>query len=198
MQEIGNIIRDLRLKQGYPLRKVAAFLDIDQAILSKMERGQRKISKEQVLKLAEFFNVSKCDLLVAYLSDKVVYELQDEELAKEALKVAEEKIEYVRRQKVSKTEIVKKIRDILRSFGSIQKAWIYGSFARGDDRYSSDIDIAVKANAGVSYFDLAEIQHVLEEKLGRKIDIGFIDSFKKYIYDNIKPDLELFYERPQN
>ena len=40
--------------KGYPLRKVAAFLDIDQAILSKIERGQRKISKEQVIKLAEF------------------------------------------------------------------------------------------------------------------------------------------------
>jgi predicted nucleotidyltransferase/plasmid maintenance system antidote protein VapI len=195
MQEIGNIIRELRLKNGYPLRKVGAFLDIDQAILSKMERGQRRISKEQVLKLAEFFNVSKRDLLVAYLSDKVVYELQDEELAKEALKVAEEKIEYVRRQKVSKTEIVKKIRDILRSFGSIQKAWIYGSFARGDYGYSRDIDIAVKTNEGVSYFDLAEIQHKLETKLDRKLDIGFIDSFKDHIFKHVKSDLELIYER---
>ena len=55
MDTIGILIRKLRLEKGYPLRKVAAFLDIDQAILSKMERGQRRISKEQVVKLAKFF-----------------------------------------------------------------------------------------------------------------------------------------------
>jgi len=32
MQQIGVLIRELRLEKGYPLRKVAAFLDIDQAI----------------------------------------------------------------------------------------------------------------------------------------------------------------------
>jgi len=195
MQEIGNIIRELRLKNGYPLRKVAAFLDIDQAILSKMERGQRRISKEQVLKLADFFKVSKRDLLVAYLSDKVVYELRDEELAKEALKAAEEKIEYAKRSKVSKKDVIKIIRDVLSSFKTVQKAWIFGSFARGDYGYSSDIDIAVKTNEGVSYFDLAEIQHKLETKLNRKIDLGFIDSFKDHIFKHVKSDLELIYER---
>ena len=49
MQNIGELIRTLREKEGYPLRKVAAFLDIDQAVLSKIERGQRKLSKEQVV-----------------------------------------------------------------------------------------------------------------------------------------------------
>ncbi len=48
MQNIGGLIRTLREKEGYPLRKVAAFLDIDQAVLSKIERGQRKLTKEKV------------------------------------------------------------------------------------------------------------------------------------------------------
>jgi transcriptional regulator with XRE-family HTH domain len=64
--------------------------------LSKIERGQRKASKEQVLKLAEYFNVDREQLLVAWLSDKIVYELTDEEFADKALKVAEEKIKYVK------------------------------------------------------------------------------------------------------
>ena len=71
--------------------------NIDQAILSKIERGQRKASKEQVLKLAEYFNVDREQLLVAWLSDKIVYELTDEEFADKALKVAESKIEYLKR-----------------------------------------------------------------------------------------------------
>ncbi len=94
MQKIGELIRALREKEGYPLRKVAAFLDIDQAVLSKIERGQRKLSKEQVIKLANFFNYSEKELLVTFFSDQIIYEIGNEDYAKEALKVAEKKIEY--------------------------------------------------------------------------------------------------------
>jgi transcriptional regulator with XRE-family HTH domain len=79
-----------------PIRIVSAYLDIDQAILSKIERGQRKATREQVLKLAEYFKVNKNDLLVAWLSDKLVYEVKDEDLALQAMQVAEEKVKYKR------------------------------------------------------------------------------------------------------
>jgi transcriptional regulator with XRE-family HTH domain len=59
MDTLGDIIRQQREEKGLPLRIVAGFLNIDQAILSKIERGQRKASKEQVLKLAEYFNVDR-------------------------------------------------------------------------------------------------------------------------------------------
>ena len=89
-----NILRELRENKQLPLRVVAAFLDIDPAIMSRIERGQRKASREQVVKLAEYFNVDENELLVSWLSDKVVYELADEQNALEALKVAEEKVKY--------------------------------------------------------------------------------------------------------
>lgn len=94
MKSLGEAIRELREHQGLPLRTVAAFLDIDQAILSKIERGQRKASREQVLKLAEYFKVNAEELLIAWLSDKIVYEVENEDLALKALHVAEEKIKY--------------------------------------------------------------------------------------------------------
>ena len=96
MQNIGELIRTLREKKGYPLRKVAAFLDIDQAILSKIERGQRKLTKEQVIKLADFFNYNEKKMLITFLSDQIIHEIGNEDYAKEALKVAEEKIEYLK------------------------------------------------------------------------------------------------------
>jgi hypothetical protein len=71
--------------------------------LSKIERGQRKASKEQVLKLAEYFNVERERLLIAWLSDKIVHELTDEEFADKALKVAESKIEYQRNRNNGKS-----------------------------------------------------------------------------------------------
>ena len=95
MDSLGDTIRKLREEKELPLRTVAAFLDIDQAILSKIERGHRKPTREQVIKLAGYFKVKENDLLVAWLSDKLVYELEDEEVALKALQVAEEKVKYL-------------------------------------------------------------------------------------------------------
>ena len=69
MDSLGDTIRKLREEKELPLRTVAAFLDIDQAILSKIERGHRKPTREQVVKLAGYFKVKENDLLVAWLSD---------------------------------------------------------------------------------------------------------------------------------
>ncbi len=95
MLSIGEQIRKLREDQGLPLRKVAAVLDIDQSILSKIERGERKASKEQVIQIAKIFNVDEKELLINYLSDRVLYDLRNEDLATDALKVAEKKIEFM-------------------------------------------------------------------------------------------------------
>lgn len=98
MKSFGEIIKEARESNGLYLRQVAAKLDIDQAILSKFEHGDRKPSKEQVILFADFFNLDQEELLIAWLSDKVVYDLQDEMLADRALKVAEQKIQYKRKQ----------------------------------------------------------------------------------------------------
>jgi len=102
MDSFGDIIRKHRETKELPLRTVAAFLDIDQAILSKIERGQRKPTREQVIKLAEYFKTGESDLLVSWLSDKLVYEVEDEDIALKALQVAEEKIKYITKNKGKK------------------------------------------------------------------------------------------------
>lgn len=195
MESLGDIIRKLRESKELPLRTVAAFLDIDQAILSKIERGHRKPTREQVVKLAEYFKVKENDLLVAWLSDKLVYEVEYEDLALKALQVAEEKIAYTAFKKINRNEVLKKIRNGIKKFPQIEKAWIYGSFAREDDGPKSDVDIALQTGASFTYFDLAEVQHQLENSISRKVDVGFIDSFKPYIFEHVKPDLKLIYER---
>src|SRR5690554_986748 len=99
MKQFGELIRKLREDNGYPLKVVSAKLNIDQAILSKIERGQRKATKEHIKILADFFNYDVKSLKVAYLSDIVAYELVDEEDSSKVLKVAEEKINYLRSKK---------------------------------------------------------------------------------------------------
>ena len=99
MQSIGELVRSLREKEGYPLQKLAAFLDIDQAVLSKIECGQRRLTKEQVIKLADFFNYNEKEMLVTFFSDQIIHEIGNGEYAKDALKVAREKIEYLKKKK---------------------------------------------------------------------------------------------------
>ena len=76
-------------------------LDMDQSILSKIERGERKASKDQIIQIAKIFSADEKELLINYLSDKVLYELIDEDLAVEVLKVAERKIEYLKKEKIN-------------------------------------------------------------------------------------------------
>ena len=99
MDSLGETIRKFREEKELPLRIVAAYLDIDQAILSKVERGQRNATREQVIKLAEFFKVKESDLLISWLSDKLVYEVANEQVALKALQVAEEKVKYNKSKK---------------------------------------------------------------------------------------------------
>lgn len=98
-ETIGEKLRHIREEKELPLRKVAVLLDIDVAILSKMERGERKITKEIVLKLADLYDYNTNELLVSFLSDKILYEIQDEDLGIEALKVAEERAIYIKANK---------------------------------------------------------------------------------------------------
>ncbi|ANI89688.1 transcriptional regulator [Arachidicoccus ginsenosidimutans] len=99
IETIGEKLRGLREAKTLPLRKVAALLDIDVAILSKMERGERKLSKDIVLKLADIYEYNPDELLVLFLSDKIMYEIQDEDLGEKALKVAEKKVKYLKAKK---------------------------------------------------------------------------------------------------
>ena len=99
MKTFGDLIKLAREEKSLFLRQVAAELDIDQAIISKFERGERKPKKHQVLKFAQFYDIDQDNLIVAWLSDKLTYELKDENLACEALKVADAKIKIVQKIK---------------------------------------------------------------------------------------------------
>ena len=96
METIGQILRNKRQALGLLLRQVSAYIDIDQAILSKIERNERKPTKEMLDKLAEILKLDKDELLIQFISDKIAYEIVDEDCASKVLKVAEKKIKYLK------------------------------------------------------------------------------------------------------
>lgn len=96
MDNLGEAIRKLREEKELPLRIVAAFLDIDQAILSKIERNKRKPTKDNLIKLSQILKLDKDELMIQFMSDKIAYEIADQDCATKVLKVAEKKIKYYR------------------------------------------------------------------------------------------------------
>jgi len=197
MDSFGDTIRKLRKEKKLPLRTVAAYLDIDQAILSKVERGQRKLPRENVVKLAGYFKVKEDDLLIAWLSDKLVYEVADEQIALKALQAAEEKMAYRAYKKTDHKAIVRKINNYLAKDGRVTKAWLFGSFARGEDDHKSDIDVMIEVpqDSKFSLFDLADIQYYLEKLIAKKVDLVMSEGVKPHVMERIRPDLKMVYER---
>ena len=96
---IGGKLRKLREENELPLRKVAAELDIDVAILSKMERGERPLTKEVVNKLAKIYKYDAEELTILFLTHKILKQVGEEALALKAMHIAEEQIKYQRKQK---------------------------------------------------------------------------------------------------
>ena len=85
---IGDRIRELREQDNILLRHLAAQLDIDTAMLSKMERGDRFFRKEDIVALAKIFKQSEEDLLTLWLADKILKTINEEEYKEQALKLA--------------------------------------------------------------------------------------------------------------
>lgn len=105
MKYFGEKIKDLRLERNLPLRKVAAYLDIDTSILSKIERGEREANREMVTKAAEFFNISEEEFLTNFFSDQVAKIIYQENNCDNILKVAEEKIKYIKTKSLKQGDL---------------------------------------------------------------------------------------------
>ena len=94
----GETIRRLREEQKLPQRKVAAYLDIDTSLLAKYERNVRQPSKELIKKIATLFKVDSKVLISEALTDKIAYQILEEEADSKLLRVAENKVEYFKKQ----------------------------------------------------------------------------------------------------
>ena len=176
------MLRRLRAESKLPLRKVAALVDVDVAILSKMERGERRLTKAMVQKLAKLYKYDEEELLVVYLRDKVLHEVGDGQLALKALHVAEKAVSYKAANTADKSTITSSIKAVLKLDGRVEGAWLFGSVARGEARTDSDVDIMVELNKKkkYSFFDLADIAYRIEQKINRKVDLvekGYLKSF---------------------
>ena len=85
-------IKELRIQNQMPQRKLAAALDIDTATYCKIERGERKARREQVEVIAYVLNADKKELIKLWLADKVYEVVSGESNVQDILNVVNEKI----------------------------------------------------------------------------------------------------------
>lgn len=82
---LGKRIKELREERQLLQRQLAADLEIDTPMYSKIERGERNAKREQVLKLAKLLNANKDELLTLWLAGQVNNIIKDEDLGVNAL-----------------------------------------------------------------------------------------------------------------
>lgn len=91
----GNRIKELREEQGLLQRHLAAALEIDTPMFSKIERGDRRAKREQVIILSELLHQDEKAMLTLWLADKFIEAVEDEQerdLCNDTIIVAQEKI----------------------------------------------------------------------------------------------------------
>ena len=95
---LGNKIKELRDKHEVLQRQLAAYLEIDTPMFSKIERGDRRAKRSQVILLARYFHIDEKEMLTLWLADKVLDALEgEEELCLDALDTAKNELTDVNR-----------------------------------------------------------------------------------------------------
>ncbi|MFA4952915.1 MAG: nucleotidyltransferase family protein [Candidatus Pacearchaeota archaeon] len=107
------------------------------------------------------------------LSDEILHQKE-----KEADNILSEK-----KKLTTLNKIIPKIKRILKK-NKIKKAGIFGSYAKGEQKKDSDIDILIEPPKGMG-FGFVRIQFELEDKLGKKVDLVTYKYLSPYIKENI-------------
>lgn len=94
----------------------------------------------------------------------------------------------------------KRMLNIIRNYFTTQpvmRAWVFGSFARGEANPDSDIDILVTIDKGahIGLMGFAAMAVDLESMLNRPVDIVVDDCIKPFAQESVNADKQLIYER---
>ncbi|MBP5336473.1 MAG: nucleotidyltransferase domain-containing protein [Bacteroidales bacterium] len=185
--------------------------DLHDFILVKPIISEAPVYEERRVVVPELEKV-----LVDHSADKEFASLSDEEIQREYQRAFElyhvntsrllryagrkgkkEEVQVrVRQIDQERVRIVHTIQDFFQQ-EPVERAWIFGSFSRMEERPDSDIDILIdlasSAKVGLLYY--AGIINHLQERLGRKVDLVANGSIKPFALDSINRDKVLVYER---
>jgi len=73
---------------------------------------------------------------------------------------------------------------------------VFGSVVRGEQKKTSDIDIAIEfdKNKQKSLFDLVHVENELTQVFNKKVDLGIFSSLSPYVVDDVRREMRVIYE----
>ena len=78
----------------------------------------------------------------------------------------------------------------------VQRAWLFGSFARGEETPLSDVDLLVQySEGGISLLKHCAMINDLEELLDRPVDLIEDGTLLPFAIESANRDKKLIYER---
>lgn len=79
---------------------------------------------------------------------------------------------------------------------SIERASLFGSYARKEENKESDIDVLIefKPDAKIGLFGFASLQRFLGESMGKKIDLLTPESLSRFFKEKVINESEIIYE----
>jgi predicted nucleotidyltransferase len=95
-----------------------------------------------------------------------------------------------------KQAVINKIQGFFPAY-PVEKAWIFGSYARGEETRKSDLDVLVRFdnNATITLIDYAKIMNNLSDLLHKKVDLVQEGTLYKFAQESFENDKILVYER---
>ncbi|MDR0812131.1 MAG: nucleotidyltransferase domain-containing protein [Paludibacter sp.] len=94
-------------------------------------------------------------------------------------------------------KLINKLKSALPNY-PIEKAWLFGSYSRGEETSKSDVDLLVRfdrENAQISLFDHIRMIHSLQELLHKKVDLVEDGYLYNFVQNSVENDKILIYER---
>ncbi len=79
----------------------------------------------------------------------------------------------------------------------VVKAWLFGSYSRGEETKDSDVDILVEydPNSRISLMTISRIMVALSEAIGKKVDLVEEGHLLPFAQESVERDKILIYER---
>ena len=114
-----TLLKNAREQKGIKTRELAQLLGIDQALISKYENGSRKPTREQIAKLAHVLELDYETLMIAWLKEKILYEIGSDNLTLKAMNLVREEIEN--NFKLRKKSISNNLQAILDDIDTLKK-----------------------------------------------------------------------------
>lgn len=97
--DVGDLLRTLRNQHEKTLHEVSRATDIDSPLISKIERGERLPTLDQVKKFAKYYRISEKDLTIKLTAARIIREYGFTDTTYDAVSLVKEQIVLYKKAK---------------------------------------------------------------------------------------------------